>query len=81
MASGSVNTSDDTSWTSISYDWVNFKTRAFSFLASTDPDCAAIKFEELHPRENLLALVPGDHACSESLRVYKLSIVHKERQS
>ena len=81
MVTGSVNASDDISWTSISYNWINFRTRALSFLASVDPDYAAIKFQELHPSENLLALVPGDHTCSESLRIYKLSIAHKERQS
>ncbi len=80
MVSGSDEMPVDMSWTSISYSWVNSKTQAFSFLASDNPDCAAMKFEKLHPRENLLALIPGDHVCSESLRVYKLSIGRKERQ-
>ena len=80
MVSGSDNVTPDTSWTGISYNWIDFKTRASSFLASINPDAAALKFQELHPRENLLALVPGDHICSESLRVYKLSIARKERQ-
>ena len=84
MVTGSVNSSDEPSgmsWTGISYDWIDFKTRVSSFLAPVDPDNAAMKFHELHPRQNLLALVPGDHACSESLRIYKLSIGRRERQS
>ena len=64
-------------WTSVSYDWIDFETRSGPFLAETDPELAAIKFQKLHPRENLLALIPGEHTSGDGLRTFKLSIGRK----
>ncbi len=61
-------------WTSVSYDWINFETRASPFLAELDPEIAATKFRKLYPRENLLALIPGEHTTDDGLRTFKLSI-------
>ena len=64
-------------WTSVSYDWINFETRSAPFLAEIDPELAAIKFQKLHPRENLLALIPGEHTSGDGVRTFKLSIGRK----
>ena len=61
-------------WTRVSYDWINFETRASPFLAELDPEIAATKFRKLYPRENLLALIPGEHTTDDGLRTFKLSI-------
>jgi hypothetical protein len=61
-------------WTSVSYNWIDFETRASPFLAESDPEAAATKFRKLHPRENLLALIPGEHTTDDGLRTFKLSI-------
>jgi hypothetical protein len=48
-------------WTAISYNWKLAKTQAVVFVGPMSNLAAAGKFEELHPAEDLVALVPGNH--------------------
>ena len=48
-------------WTAICYNWSEGKTSSIVFNASPDGTKAKDEFEELHPAEDLVALVPGSH--------------------
>jgi hypothetical protein len=48
-------------WTGISYNWKLAKTHAIVFVGPMSNLAAAGQFEEQHPAEDLVALVPGEH--------------------
>ncbi len=48
-------------WTAISYNWKAAKTNAIVFVGPMSNLAAAGQFEEEHPYEDLVALVPGNH--------------------
>jgi hypothetical protein len=49
-------------WTAVSYNWSSGTTQIQSFVAPADFVTAEAHFEETWPWEDLLALVPGQHA-------------------
>ena len=48
-------------WTAISYNWSAARTIKIVFNGPHDPKLAKEEFETQHPKEDLVALVPGSH--------------------
>ena len=48
-------------WTGISYNWPAASTQAITFVGPMSNLAAVAEFEKLHPHEDLVALIPGDH--------------------
>ena len=49
-------------WTAVSYNWSSGTTQIQSFTAPADSVRAKDHFEDEWPHEDLLALIPGEHA-------------------
>ena len=57
-------------WTAISYNWSVGKTSRIVFHGSFSPAMAKEEFESKYPKEDLVALVPGQH---ENTSTYPLN--------
>ena len=51
-------------WTAISYNWSAGNTHVNTFIGPMDAPGARPTFEEQHPGEVLVALIPGNHSSS-----------------